>query len=169
MEADQIASNAGSLLEALRMGVEYTFTIRLRGLAVPMRPLSITERVRVINDVAHELSMKRAEEQTNITQSSLLAIRMLEMGSTDANAKSPKLTAHVLSQMTNDEVIALYNAYIEGCEKLDPALETISEEELLKLIDHAKKNDSALTGFSRPQLESVARHFLRTAEQPQAK
>lgn len=155
--------SADEILAALRMGVDYTFTIKVRQLELVVRVLSISERVRIVNEVTAEMSTKKPNEQTVLTESSLLAIRTLELATTpEPDSKvAPTLPAALLNRMSNDEIIALFNAYRDGCDALDPSMETIAEARLMELIEAAKKKDSALTEWPRPYL-TAAIHLLLT-------
>ncbi len=153
--------SAEEILAALRMGVDHTFTIKVRQLEIVVRVLSISERVRIVNEVAAEMSTKKPMEQNVLTESSLLAIRTLELATTpEPDSKiAPTLPAALLNRMSNDEIIALYNAYRDGSDSLDPSMETISDEHLLRLVDAAKKKESTLIEWPRPYLVAAIRHL----------
>ena len=151
------------ILQALRFGVAHTFTIRVRKLEVAVRALSISERVRIVNEVTAEMTAKPKEHHNSLTESALLAIHTLELASTpDPDRPQPSLPGHVLQKMTNDELRALYTEYNDACDLIDPAMETITEERLDELVKIAKKNASALTELPRPHLMAVLT-FLATA------
>lgn len=154
------------VLTALRLGVDYSFTVKVRGLELRMRPLSISEQVGVTNDAAEEMSVKPKSAQNAMTEASLLAIRTLELASSEGpNSKVlGRLQAHVLQRMTNDELMALYRAYSDGCDKLNPAMETISPDQLDELADAAKKNPSGLKDLPQPRLVQLVRFLLTLGE-----
>ncbi len=161
---------AEDILRALRFGVEYTFTIKVRQLEVVVRPLSLTERVRITNDVLADMSKLPVEQRTGLAESSLLAIRTIELATTpEPHSKvAPTLPAQLLERFTNDEVAALYKAYQDGLELLDPSMETLTTERLMELVAVAKKNPSVLRELPRPHLESIAVFLLTTATLPEA-
>lgn len=152
------------ILAALRMGVDYVFTIKLRALEIKVRPLSLVEHVNVVNDVQAEMSKKPSTAQNGLTESSLLAARILELASTDVTGGASRLPAAVLERMTNDEVAALHKAYIAGCDILDPSVEQLTVERLEELVEAAKKNDGALAGLPSPHLAMLVRYLLKPAE-----
>lgn len=160
--------NAEAILNALRMGVDHTFTIRVRSLELQVRTLSIQERVMIINDVTAEMSKKPPTEQNSLTESSLLAMRTIELATTpEPGSKiAPRIPAALLARMTNDEVIALMKAYDAGCDILDPAVEELTEKQLGDLVDAAKKNPSALIGLQPAHLAMCVRYLLTRVEQP---
>lgn len=164
MTADQLS--ADDILNAMRMGVDYSFTIKVRGFVMKVRPLSLTEHVNVVNDVTSEMSTKPKNAQNSLTESALLAARMLELASTpEPDSKvAPSLPAAVLGRMTNDEVIALHKGYIAGCDILDPSVEQLTQERMDELIEAAKKNDGALAGLPSPHLAMLVRYLLKPAE-----
>ncbi len=65
--------------------------------------------------------------------------------------------------MSNDEIIALYNAYRDACDMRDPSMETIQDDRLMELIEAAKKKDSSLIEWPRPYL-TAAIHLLLTRD-----
>lgn len=150
------------VLTAMRFGVDYYFTVKVRGLELRMRPLSIHEQVGVTNEAAEEMSLKTKTSQNAMTEASLLAIRTLERASSPGPDSKVlgRLQAHTLQQMTNDELMALYRAYSEGCDKLNPAMETITPEQLDALVESVKKNHTALKDLPQPRLAQLAAYLL---------
>lgn len=153
---------ASDILNALRMGVDHTFTIKVRQLELQVRALSIRERVAIVNDVTHEMSKKPVTEQNSLVESTLLAMRTLELATTpEPNSKvAPRLPAALMERMTSDELAALYSAYQAACDILDPALEQLSEEQLERLVEESKKNHSALIGLQPAHLAMLVRFLL---------
>jgi hypothetical protein len=153
------------ILTALRMGVDYRFTIKLRQLELMVRPLSMSERVAMVNDVTQEISTKPKASQNSLTESSLLAIRTLELATTPepGSKVAPTLPAAISQQMTSDELSAMYGAYQAGCDILDPAAEQLTTEKLTLLVDEAKKNLSGLTGLPPALLVQLVRYLLTSA------
>lgn len=160
MHADQ--HDPDQILNALRMGVDYSFTIRVRGLELKARPLSLSEYVGVVNDVQAEMSQKAESERNTLTESMLMAMRTMEKATTPEpdSRIAPKLTAHVMQKMTNDEVIAIHRAYVAGCDVLDPSVESLDQVRMDELIEAAKKNDGALAGLPPLHLANLVRYLL---------
>lgn len=157
--------SAEDILRAMRHGVDYTFTIKLRELAVKVRPLSITERIAVVNDVVADLSKKPPEERTAVAEAGYMAMRTLELATTDAESKrAPLLPAQLLAKFTNEELLALYREYVDGCEKLDPSIDNITKAQLDEMVATAKKNPYHLKDLPRPHLEKLALCLLTPAE-----
>ena len=136
--------------------------MKVRALELKFRPLSLQEQVELTNEVAEEVSMKPKAAQNSMTEASLMAIRTLERASAEAPPSKVlgRLTAAVLSKMTNDEVMALFRAYNEGCDKLNPTMEMITPEQIDALVEAAKKNDSVLKDLPQPRLVQLARFLL---------
>jgi hypothetical protein len=149
----------------MRMGVEYSFTIAVGGYEVVARPLSVAETLRINSDVAERLSMMRPEQRTSLAESVLLAKATLIQASASADGKVlGRLTEPILSRMTTQELDFLFKAYVDACEKLNPSLERMSTEDIVKLTDHLKKNtaeaESILTALSRRHLVQLALSLL---------
>ncbi len=159
MEAEQ--HTAEEILRALRFGVDYTFTVKVRHLEVVVRPLSITERVKVVNDVSSDISKLPPEQRTGLTESSLLAIRMIELATTPEpdSRQAPMLPAALLERFTSDELAAMHKAYMDGLALLDPSLETLPKAQLDELVEAAKKKALDLKELPRPHLESITQHL----------
>ena len=156
---------AEQILQALRFGVDYTFTIKVRQLEVVVRPLSLHERVKIVNDVAHEVSKLPDGQRTALAESSLLAVRTLEKATTpEPDSKvAPTLPAQLLERFTNDEVAALHKAYMDGLDLLDPSMEQMTPDRLKELVEVAKKNPSGLRELPRPHLENLEAFLATTA------
>ncbi len=157
------------ILAALRFGVDYTFTIQVRSLKVTVRVLSIVERVAIANDVSAEMAKKPVGEQNGLTETTLLTIRTMERATTDSpeDTREPRLPAAILTKFSADELLALYRAYNDACDKLDPSMEKLSVDQIEEMIATAKKNPSAMTEWPRPHLEIVFRHLLSNAAAPE--
>lgn len=157
-----------AVLAALRFGVDYTFTIQVRQLKVTVRVLSIVERVAIANDVTAEMAKKPVGEQNGLTEATLLTIRTLERATTDSpeDTREPRMPAAILTKFSADELQALYRAYSDACDKLDPSMETLSVEKIEEMIAAAKKNPSAMIEWPRPHLEIAFRRLLSNADAP---
>jgi len=159
---------ADDILRALRMGVDYNFTIKIRTLEVVVRPLAISERVAIVNDVQADVSALPEQHRTGLAESTLLAIRTLEAATTpdpaNGSKQAPMLPAALLQRFTSDELHTAFKAYNDGLELLDPGMETLKQEQLDALVQAAKKNSSALKELPRPHLESLARYLLTRGE-----
>lgn len=166
MEAQK--HTAEQILQALRFGVDYTFTIRVRQLEVVVRPLSLHERVKIVNDVSHEISKLPEGQRTALAESSLMAIRTIEKATTPEpdSKQAPMLPAQLLERFTNDEVAALHKAYMDGLDILDPSMEQLTREQLDALVEAAKKNLLVYRDLPRPHLESLASSLATIAASP---
>lgn len=164
LEASQ-ETTAKELLNALRLGIANTFNISLRGVSITVRPLSISETISTMNRARADFSKRPAEEQSELALSYLLAAYQLELASTasDAPNAKPVLSTYVLNRLTNDEIAALHRAYLEGCDKFDPSIETITQERLYELIEQVKKKELQPTKLSRSVLEKMVLHFCSEA------
>ena len=169
-EQDDIPHQPIDLLTAMRFGVDYTFTVKVRNLELKVRPLSVVERIEVVNDTREQVSQMKEHARTELVYLSILAMRTLEMATTPEprSQVKPRITVAVLERMTNDEVTALYQAYIDGCDRVDPSVETLSDTRLGELVNAAKKKAYNWTELPRPHLEQLARYLLTRDESPEA-
>lgn len=158
-------------LDKMRQGTAQRFPITLRGYSGTFRPLSIFETNVVAAEVVAELKQKPISQQNQIMESSLLSIKILEKATTsDIGKTDPTLTAMELQRLSPKEIEFLYAEYVSACDKLDPRIETLTEEQLTALIADCKKKedglDSALATLSFWQVWNIARYCLTRDEQP---
>lgn len=154
-------------LDAMRLGVDYRLKIKVRGFEIMVRPLAIQESLQVASSVQMELAKLPKDAVNRLTEHFILAKETLKLASTsDVDKNDPKITDYVLSRMTNDEIHFLFKQYVSVCDKVNPALETMSPEEIQILVDELKKNSSKeeldlqLIELSFSQLLSLVSHFL---------
>lgn len=159
-------------LEAMRMGVTYTWQIQLRNWKAVVRPLSIKEKLEVSHDVAAELARMPSSKRTSLTEHTLLARETLKRATcSSSTAYDPKLSDPILDEMTGDELLYVYDQYCAAEERVNPKLELMSKEQMQELVDEIKKKGSSaslLTELSFLQLVSLAHYFL-SQESPQDK
>lgn len=163
----QTQSPADSIpqLEEMRLGVAYRFEARVRGFAVMLRPLSMSETIEVAAEVAGDLESFPAHARNRVTEHSLFCKKTLVKASTSApDARDPRLTEYILDRMTSDEVLFLFKQYTLGTDRVNPALETMPEETLRAMIEDLKKNPSALIERSTLELVNVARFLLTSGD-----
>lgn len=154
-------------IDAMRMGVDYRFPVRIRQFTVMLRPLSVIESTEVAQQVADRFSQLPPSRQTALTEAVLLAQETLSLASTRGpGTKDPQLNELMLGNMTNDELQFLHNQYVNGCDRVNPALETITAERIEELVEEVKKkpdqSGSLLIALSSQQLVQIVQHFLST-------
>ncbi len=158
------------LLSAMRMGTDYTFTIGIRNFRVPVTLLSMAEQVQISSDImAHFANTAKLEERSSLNESQLIAKQTLIRASASAARGAQGsliLTEQLLSRMTTDEVLFLYDQYLSGAERLNPAVADLSDEKLRELVESAKKNSNSLSELSRQALEKLALYLLTPQSSP---
>lgn len=149
-------------LDAMRLGVNYRFVLRMRGFSLDARPLTIDETIVMTADVIAELQRLPTHAQNSQYEASLVAKKTLVLASTSEPGKNdPKITELVLGRMTAEEIQFLYKQYTDGCESVSPAIENISREKLDEMVEQVKKNPSStLILLSRAQLCALVNLFL---------
>jgi hypothetical protein len=148
------------ILEAMRMGVNARFPVKLRSFEVALRPLTIAETVQIAGEVGEELARKPNITRNAITEHVIFSIKTLALASTSApNKGDQKLTEYVLQSLTPDELHYLFKEYCAGNDKLNPSLEKLSVEKLNELVAFSKKNPSALIELSFLELVNLCQHL----------
>jgi hypothetical protein len=159
--------------DLIRHGINFRFDIKLRKLSLNVRPLSTMEEDSISQSVLDDLEKLPEHKRTSLKQSALLSIKKLEMAQTsDINMKDSKMTAVELQTLTPGELQFLFKEYIAGCDKVNPKIESFSQEELAKWVDHLKKNSSeaetTLIESSFYTLVGLCLHLLTQPESPEA-
>lgn len=156
-------------LSLIRQGVDYRFNVRLRGLTLSLRPLSIYEEDQITQEVIEEMKDLAPANQTSLKQSALLSVKKLERAqTTDVGSNDPKMYAAEIQRMTPGELDTLFKGYNAGCDKLNPTIETMAKSDLESLVAHLKKStkDQEMTLIELPffQLVALCRHLLSTGD-----
>lgn len=155
-------------IDAMRLGVDYSFVIKIRAFQLRVRPLSISENVQIAGEVAERLTDIPESLRNTLTQHTILAKETIKVASTsDVGANDPRITDYILDRMTADEVHSLFKQYVAACDRVNPSLERMKPEDLDNLIAALKKNardqealDSQLIELSHLQLHSLVASLL---------
>ena len=154
------------ILEAMREGVDYRFTLKIRGLTVSARPLASIEIINANVAVDKRLADLDERAQVQVTRSVLLAQEMLIAAtSSDVGANDSKITAMQFERMTPDEIQSLYKQYLSGVERVNPMLEFLPSGTSHERVEQVRKSPdrtSVLIELSFSDLVSVCRFLLET-------
>lgn len=158
-------------LEKMRMGVEYSFPVKLRGFEVILRPLSNSEMMQAKSLVASAMANMKLHERSEVMEHNELAKEFLERASSPFGEFAPKLPKSLLNEFTNDELMYFYREYLAVCDRVNPALEELPQEALMEMVEMVKKNPSqeirlGLISLSFGQLTSLALYLLINGERP---
>jgi hypothetical protein len=156
------------ILEAMRQGVDYRAEVTIRSQKFRLRPLANAETIQVADTVNEILMGLPIHKRHKLTEHTLVARETLKMASTpEYGINSPTITDYVLERMTNDELHGLYEEYVRICDRVNPKLETLPEDEVRALVEELKKNrgsaqlDLLLIECSSLQLANVCRSLIR--------
>lgn len=155
-------------IEAMRMGVEYRFPIKLRDFSVSLRPLANSEVMNCYANVSEYLKNIPEHRRTRIQEDNALAREFLKVASAEFGKYPGQLTDVILDRMTTDEIMFMYKEWQAVCDKVNPQLEKMPAEDIKLLVDHIKKNTPEDLGFqltelSFGQLRNIA-HYLLTSD-----
>lgn len=139
-------------IDKMRMGVDYSFRITLRDFSCTVRPLANSEFTKAYAAVANHMRSVPEFSRTKITEDNLLAREFLKMASAEFGVYPGALTDAVLDQMTNDEMMYLYKQWLDVCDKVNPMLETMPEEQLKALVEEVKKSPPSDLAFQLTEL-----------------
>lgn len=151
-------------LDAMRLGTQARFPVRLRAFEAWLRPLTVAETVQLAAEVAEEIARKPMNQRNSITEHVVFSLKTLALASTSGPGHGdPKLTELVLQELTPDELHYLFKEYCAGQDKLNPSLETMPAEKLHELVRLGKKNPAALIELSFSELVNTCRFLLESA------
>jgi hypothetical protein len=153
-------------IEAMRMGVNYSFSVRLRDFTCEVRPLANSEITKAYAAVSDALQDVPPHRRNKVTEDTMLAREFLKLASGQFGASHGKITDLVLNNMTNDEIMFVYKEWMAVCDRVNPILEKLPIAKIKELVEEVKKNppsdlDSQLTELSFGHLVSLA-HYLLT-------
>lgn len=149
-------------IDAMRMGVDYKFKVRLRGFEIFLRPLTSSENVQITSNVLKHMEGLPASARNPHTEADAHARETIKLASTtDVGKYDPQVTDPMLDRMTSDEIRFLLKEYVAVCDKVNPCLEKMKEEELKALVEDLKKNPSHLTELSFWETENVCRALIQ--------
>jgi hypothetical protein len=121
-----------------------------------MRPLTISEQSNCTAELQTRILKGGTAFQNAITQEVEQAKIWLEKASTsDVDKFDPTLTEKIVGLMTAGEVLALYKAYNQKIDEIDPSLEKLGSDKVTELVAVLKKNPSALRELSPWQLQEI--------------
>lgn len=153
-------------LELMRFGVDYKFTVRLRGFEIVFRPLTENETTRIADETTDYITSLKKEHQTDLKYSAVFANKTIQQASTSApGATDYQISELELTRCTPDEVMFLFNEYNKCVDKVNPNIEKMSTEDLSKLVDDAKKNLLPMTALSSWQMENLCRALIEEIAQ----
>lgn len=144
--------DAEQLLAQLRAGTKETYEIKMRELSVPVRMLSLDERLEIRNRCIVQARKVGGDEAyiASITQKEIL-----KLASSLNNGQPGVLSERLLNMLTLDEIIFLYNEYQKICEQVNPSLEQMQPEQFQLLVQAIKKNSVTPNDLSIAQLRAV--------------
>ena len=156
----EAASEGLEILEKMRMGVAYKHPVSIRNFHCMLRPLTIDEQNNLFQEIKHTLDMTPEAQRTGLMETTLLASKTIERASTMEPGMAPQLNSYIIAKMTPDEVICIYNQYLDILDKVNPSLEQLTTEQVEGLVEEVKKNRLALADQSSWQLRQVVGHLL---------
>ena len=152
-------------LEAMRMGVDYSYPARVRGLTIMLRPLTIAEYLEMAHTIVLEMSKMPEHMRTAVMEDTIKAKETIKRASQTSSTKyDPQIFDATLNNMTSDELLAFYKQYLECMDKVNPMLELLPPEEMENLVASLKKKRedlaSQLIQLSFSERVSLLHHLL---------
>lgn len=150
-------------LEAMRSGVNYRQEITLRGFKMMVRPLTVTETLRVTANVNEMLGKLPENARNRVQENILLAKETLKISSTsDIDAGDGTITDYIMDRMTAEEIQFMFRQYVSVMDKVNPVLDKLPPEEVQLLAEQIKKNPSELTERSFLEVVNVCLHLIQS-------
>lgn len=158
------------ILEKMRDGVDSRFPVSLRSFQMMVRPLSMYEKSRIMEEVIAEMRLLPEEQRTAFKEATLMASKTLKLASTsDVGQQDYTIDDMVLNRMTGEEVQHLYRQYCAVEVKLNPSLELMEQSELDAMVEALKKTPREelalrLTQHSFLELVNLSRCLLTAGD-----
>ena len=147
-------------MDKFRLGIQNRCRVKVRGIELVFRPLTIAESVEVTSASIDKFNKALPSEKHSINESHIIAIISLCKAS-ELKSGTPGVTEDTLKMLTADElgyVFSEYNAMVQSC---NPRLETLPDSECIALIEELKKKAHVLpTELSFTQALSLALYSL---------
>lgn len=158
-------------IEAMRLGVEYRFPVRIRQFTAHLRPLSISETLHVTNRVTERLMDMDEIARNRISEHALLAQETLILAAKDLDnpTRVQPINEMMIGKLTNAELEFLFKQYVSVVDKTNPALEQLSVEEIQELVSSIKKKETQPIDLSFLELVNIVRSLLINEDSPLAK
>ena len=151
-EAQEKLVSAEDLLAKMRAGTKEVYEIRMRDFVIPVRMISLDERL----DIRNRMMVQNTKVMGDLANlASLVQKEILRAASTLSQGSPGVLSDRLLGMLTLDEVIYLYNEYQKICEEVNPSLEDVSPEKFEALVNAIKKNSVTASDLSLAQFRAV--------------
>lgn len=156
---DESVQNADSFLAKLRKGNNQKLEIGLGDLKMPVRLLDAAEEATVIVQAeAAAIKHNPTGIQEDVFKAQI-TMKQILMAATliDKKITVPK---RFFDKLTHPELTELYNQYTTLNHTINPNINALSQEDILKIIDGVKKKHKAASDFYTWQLAGIGKYFL---------
>lgn len=152
-------TTADALLAKLREGNSQKLEIGLGALKVPVRLLNAVEEA-TVQAQAEQRSVKENPQglKKEIFEAQCVMKAILQAATTIKGA--PGLPGGFLDMLTHVELAELYDQYITLNHTINPNVQSLSQDELLALVESVKKKERAASDFYTYQLAAIGKFFL---------
>lgn len=154
-------------LELMRAGVDLHFEILVRKFKVKVRPLTTIEVIEATAEAADAFDKLPEVKKLNITMSLMNAMYQLNKASSPDVGENGTLGLPLMHMMRSDEINALWKQYVRVCDKVNPAFEDVTAEQLKAWSEDLKKNSdprSLLIDLSISNLISLCHHLSQISQ-----
>lgn len=148
-------------IDAMRAGVLYKRTIKVRDFAVLLRPIAISEQADITNETASRVMSLPAHAQNRVSEEVIFSkLCLMKASTSDYGKEDPKLTETLLDRLTTGELMKVYKDWLAFVDDVDPSLDKMTADQLDALAAELKKNPSQLTELSGSELKQICQHLL---------
>jgi hypothetical protein len=155
-KAPQITT-AEDIVAKLRSGVRESYQIEMRGAIIPVRVLSIDEMNAIRQQAIKSIAIRGGDDtdrNLEVQRSTLTLASQVPVGS------AAMLSERVLGLLSVDEVTYLFEQYIGVLQRVNPSIETITEDEFRSLVEALKKKNISPNDLSLRQLRGMCSHLV---------
>ena len=150
-------------LEQMRDGASMRYPVKLGTQTFWLRPLTVAERTSMMNILLQEISNLGPQKSTAYHEHTLVARETLKMASKESyDSTTPGVISdYILDRLIEGELLYLYKEYVRIMDRVNPALENLSLEEIKSFIEAIKKKDMEPIELSSVQLANICQYLIR--------
>lgn len=148
---------AEDLLKKLRAGVQEVYTVKVRDVEIPMRPLSNAEAVLIRREAIKAAAAVGGDE----TEKNIVIQRLtLTYATQDPVKKLPFVSPKFWEIISVDEIQNFYKEYALIMDNVNPSLETLNPDQFRALVEALKKSAISVKELSLLQLKTICTAFV---------
>jgi nucleoid-associated protein YejK len=160
METKTNLSTIEEKLKAMRSGYKAASTIKYGQFEIPVKILTADEENKIYAEARMNVSrMPEVSQDFKDAMMPLENMKAILCAATTMGA-TQYLPISLLNQLTSSELQAIYERYLDVCGEIDPEFMSLSQQEIVSIIEEVKKSPLATRDLSTRQVKGIGLYFL---------